>query len=96
MSPVSVSAPVKTFVPERFRSAPVEDAPAPSTLTGSGTTILLVNSRDAPFATMVDPAALPKPAELDTDKTPVLTVVVPVYVFAAARVRVPAPLLMTL
>ena len=45
---------------------------------GSGTVMLLESCRDAPLATVVVPDVLPNPAELDTDRIPVLTSVLPV------------------
>ena len=73
-----VTKPVKALAPDKLRNAPVDETPVPKTVMASGTVTLLVNCSDAPLATVVMPAVLPRPVELDTDKMPPFTLVAPV------------------
>ncbi len=92
-----VIAPDQLLAPARLRIAPVPPTPVPLRLVIASARArarpLPSISIAAPEVTVVPPAVEPRALSCCTRMTPALMVVIPVYVLAPDRTRVPVPVL---
>ena len=93
-APVLVTAPVPEMTPDKLAALVVLLVKVPLSAIASAPTAAR-RFNVAPLATVVPPSVVPNPVALKTPSVPALTVVVPLYVLAPLKFRIPAPVLVT-